>query len=527
MWRFLTNMSIAQRLMVAAAITALIPGLVISALGSSYINTLSTINDTVKEGNKAVKLVTDIQADLLRMNALLEVLSTTPNLATSNDTAPSSSIAIDNVQNTNEIVQLTSDFRAALLTYQQGYQLSTSASMLNIRETLQNDSQGSQAPNSQHTMIYVVNMQWQIYDQSQNQALLDVERGDSASTLAADVAQANLDYLPLKGNVDNLVGLTENISQIVAQVNAFKIQPILFWTIAAFLFSTLVVFAVSYLINLTITRPLRQIMHLTRRITQGETTARAVVRGHDETYMVATSLNTMLDSIVCLMKNVQCQHDLLEERVKELIGEMRGLGAGDLRTRAEVTSDALGFLAHSFNCMIDELSTLVIRVKRATGEIEIMSRTAQLRIARLLSVSEHQVQNMSTAVRAVEEMTDRAFTLAEQAQVLSAVAQETSYLTQSERPIFAPAVVPEAFFGVIEHQTRAIEEIALSLSQQVHYSQSALCLLKDAAEASRDTHEHTLEVDGVLRKLLKSTTRLHNLVGSFKLREEPMIQSLT
>lgn len=513
MWRILTNMSITQRLMIAAAITALIPGIVISILGSSYITTLSTINDTVRVENNAVNLATNMQADLLRMNALLEVLNTAP------------SSAANNSQNSREINQLTSDFSSTLVTYEQNYQIITSPSMQTIRETLQNDSQGNQAPASQHTMIYVVHLQWQIYEQAQNQVLQDINAPDpNADTLAGDVAQANLEYLPLKGNVDNLVGITESMSQIVAEINSFKIQPTIFWTVMAFLFSTLVVFAVSYLINLTITRPLRQLVHLTNRIAQGETNARAVVAGHDETYMVATSMNTMLDSIVRLMKNIQRQHDLLENRVQDLISEIKGLGTGDLRTRAEVTSDALGFLAHSYNCMIDELSNLVIRVKVATDEIEILTRSTQLRMTQLVSVSEHQVQNMFEAVKAVEQMADTALTIADQSQILAKIARETHHATQIGREAVASAAL-DPLFDALERQTQAIESINTNLNQQVHLSQSALCLIKDAAEASNGMHEQTQEADHHLRKLINSTTRLHALVGAFKLREEPRIHS--
>ncbi len=517
MWRFLTNISITQRLMIAAAITALIPGIVISVLGSSYITTLNVINDTVRAGNKAVNLATDMQADLLRMNALLEVLNTAPSSAASNE------------QSWSEIKQLTGDFSAGLLTYQQDYQISTSPTMESVRATLRNDSQGNQAPASQHTMIYVVNMQWQIYRQAQNQVLVDIQQPDpSADILAGDVAQANLEYLPLKGNVDNLVGITESISQIVAEINSFKVQPTIFWTIMAFLCSTLVVFAVSYLINLTITRPLRQLVHLTRRIAQGETSARAVVTGHDETYMVATSMNTMLDSIVRLMKNIQRQHDFLEDRVQELISEIRGLGSGDLRTRAEVTSDALGFLAHSFNCMIDELSSLVVRVKVATDEIEVLTRTTQLRMTRVVSISGHQVQNVSEAVKAVKQMADAAFTIAEQSQILGKIARETCSIMQPGnelRPVGKRANDP--LLDVFERQMQAIESMNVSLSQQVHLSQSALCLIKDAAEASSGMHDHAQEADHHLRKLIRSTTHLHALVGAFKLREEPGVYPLS
>jgi len=514
MWRFLTNMSITQRLMIAAALTALIPGLIISVLGSSYINTLSTINATVQSGNNAVKLATTMQADLLRMDALLEVLNIAPG------------DAANNLQNSTEIGQLTGDFSSTLVTYQQNYQITTSAMMLSVRETLQNDSQGNQEPASQHTMIDVVNMQWQIYNDAQNRVLQDVQHNSSADTLAADVAQANLEYLPLKGNVDNLVGLTESISQIVAQVNTFKINPTIFWTVMAFLFSMLIVFAVSYLINLTITRPLRQLVHLTERIAQGETNARAIVTGHDETYRVATSMNTMLDSIVKLMKNIQRQHDFLEDRVQEMIGEIKGLGSGDLRTRAEVTSDALGFLAHSFNCMIDELSNLVIRVKGATNEIEILTKTTQLRMTQLVSISEHQVQNMAEAVKAVTQMAETAFTIAEQSQVLATIARETYHAARMGRESARASKALTPIFSVLERQAEAIEGITTSLTQQVQLSQSALYLIKDAAEASNGMQEQTQETHHHLHKLITSTTHLHALVGAFKIREEPGIQPI-
>jgi hypothetical protein len=222
--------------MLAAVITALIPGIVISILGSSYLGTLSSVNDTVQAEDNAVKLATDMQADLLRMNALLGTLNMTP----------SSTAA--NVLNSREITQLQDDFSATLAIYQKDYQITTSPKMEGIREALKSDSQGNQEPISQHSMFYVVNMQWELYNSAQQQVLTDVAQHSDADTLAGDIANANLQYLPLKGNLDNLVELTESISQIVVQLNTFKIYPVFFWTIVAFLFSTLVVFATSYVI---------------------------------------------------------------------------------------------------------------------------------------------------------------------------------------------------------------------------------------------------------------------------------------
>lgn len=485
MWQFLTNMSIARRLMLAAVITALVPGIVISMLGSSYVSTLSSVNDTVQAEDNAVKLATDMQADLLRMNALLGTLNMTP------------SSAADNVLNSREITQLQDDFGMTLATYQQDYQITTSAKMEGIREALKSDSQGSQEPISQHSMIYVVNLQWELYNSAQQQVLTDVAQHSDGNTLAADIANANLEYLPLKGNLDNLVELTESISQIVVQLNTFKIYPIFFWTIVAFLFSTLVVFATSYVINLTITRPLRQLIQLTERIAQGDTNARAVVKGHDETYMVAASMNTMLDSIVNLMKHIQQQHDCLEAHVQKLINEMKGPGSGDLRGRAEVTADALGFLAHSFNYMIDELSGRMLHIKTVTREVDTLTSATQQHITQLLQESTQRIQRiqrMSEAVATMEHMI---------ATTVAATDQSLALMTGEAQPV---------------PPTPALENINALLCEQLQLTRSVLQSMRNEVEADRKSSAH--EATHNMGQIAQLVALLQSSLGSFKLREE-------
>lgn len=510
MWRFLTNMSIAHRLMVAALMTALIPGIVISILGSSYLDTLHSINETVKSGDDAVKLATTMQADLLRMNALLGALSTA-----TDSTA-------DNTQNQLEITKLTHDFASILATYQQDYQIATSTKMKSIRDALQDDQQGNQAPTSQHSILYVVDLQWRLYDNAQGQVLQDVQQA-GADTLAGDIAQANLEYLPLKGNLDNLVALSESISQIVAQINASKVDPTLFWTVVAFFLSTLMVFITSYVINLTITRPLRQIVRLTERIAQGETSARAVAIGHDETYMVAISMNTMLDSIVTLMKNIQRQHDYLEARVQALIGEMKGPGSGDLRSRAEVTTDALGFLAHAFNYMIDEVSSLVARVKTTTNEVGAQTRVMQASLAQLVNVSGRQLQDMAAVVRAVDHMADETSTIADLSQALVKITQETQQaacLGREEVERAGLGMTLHAVFDGLKRQAEAIESINAKLNRQALLSQSVLHKVQDAEERQKKNCVHTGEAAYTMGNLAHLVGFLRLSIDVFKLREE-------
>lgn len=422
MLRFLTTMPISRRLLVAAALIAIIPGIVIAILGGSYISTLVNINETVTTSNDAVKLATDMQADLLRMDALLTGLNTT------DINAPTQTVQIQ-----REIAQLTTDFQQKLSMYQNSYQIKTSPTMKSVRDVLQNNAQGNQASVSQHTTLFIVNLQWNNYVQGQNATLHDLQQHTSATTFTVDQAQANLLYLPLKGNLDNLVALTESLSQVVAQVNTYQINPILFGTIFAFIFSTLVVFLISYVINLTITRPLRQLVDLTHRIAQGETNARATIMSQDEIYTVAASMNTMLDSIGQLMQDVQGQRDFLQARVDKLIAEVSSIGEGDLRMQAEVTADALGFLANSFNFMIRELSNLIIRVKVVTRQVETLTSTTQSRMSELVKINDHQILEMTKAVTTMQQMADSTRKVTERTQTLYYFARETRQIAYNGR----------------------------------------------------------------------------------------------
>src|SRR6516165_4397115 len=66
-------------------------------------------------------------------------------------------------------------------------------------------------------------------------------------------------------------------------------------TIIAIVFTISTIAAIGYVLYRTITRPLNQLSTLTTRIARGETNARANIIGRDEIYVVANSMNSMLD----------------------------------------------------------------------------------------------------------------------------------------------------------------------------------------------------------------------------------------
>jgi len=231
-----------------------------------------------------------------------------------------------------------------------------------------------------------------------------------------------------------IIVVTSNYIQVLETYKVpVETGPLVLGAIIALLITTGAVVVLGFLMNLTITQRLRHLVTLTKQIGQGQTDQRAVIAGRDEIYMVASSMNTMLDSIVRLLQETKGQHNSLQEQVQKLVNEVSNVGEGDLRVQAQVTSDALGVLAESFNYMITELNSLVIRVKKYTQGVQISATNMYEQMTQLVDDAEVQLQQMATATNEVVQMSLASQKVAERIQVLDDAAKDTHLSAHASR----------------------------------------------------------------------------------------------
>ncbi|MEO9030186.1 MAG: methyl-accepting chemotaxis protein, partial [Ktedonobacteraceae bacterium] len=183
----------------------------------------------------------------------------------------------------------------------------------------------------------------------------------------------------------------------------------------------------------SITGPLTELVSLTKRISKGDTNARVKIEGRDEISIVANAMNNMLDNIVHLIQDTQSQRDVLQGQVEKLVSEVSGVGEGDLRVQAEVTADALGVLADSFNYMVEELGSLVVRVKMVAREVEESTTVTSDRMSELVEVADRQIQQIASAALEIEHMALSSQQMANRALGLSSSAREVRLSTQEGR----------------------------------------------------------------------------------------------
>src|SRR5579875_2931138 len=299
-----------------------------------------------------------------------------------------------------------------------------------VQQAVRSNDPNSPLPAQQQQIVNKLLKDWPAYKQQLVKVQADIQNGIAFDPTRGPLYLA---FVTVSDDWQQLIENTQAISQQIVQTGPAIINPVILAIVIALLITVALVVIIGAVINQTITSPLRELASLTRRIGRGDTSARANVSGRDEIYLVATSMNSMLDNIVRLIQETQTQRDLLQAQVEKLVSEVSGVGEGDLRIQAEVTADALGVLADSFNYMVEELSSLIIRVKMVAREVQNSTTMTYERMVQLVETDDMQLQRITDAAVEVERMADSSRQVAERARVLYNVAREARQTAQNGR----------------------------------------------------------------------------------------------
>jgi len=350
MIKFLSNMPIFRRLLITFAIAAAVPAFVIIFLGNFYLTSLATRGQAVQTSFDAQSIASAQETNLQVMNALVKT-SLNNMFAGQSATVHDASLVASGGLIFSDLTAREADFDHTLATYQSNYEVATSNNMSNIRTILLNDNPttGRIIINDQQQALSESTKQWHLYRQFQDTIINqlaplenDLLQGKTLSNAQLNRAyeriyptyyQANTHFTDLQNDWQRVTNDAVGMGKTVTAVGPSQTTPVVLATIIAVMLTVVIVFATGWLVNLTISRPLRRLALLTRRIGRGDTSARAKILGRDEINLVATSMNNMLDNIVRLIQDAQAQRDNLQTQVEKLVSEVSGVGEGDLRSR--------------------------------------------------------------------------------------------------------------------------------------------------------------------------------------------------
>ncbi|GAC1361866.1 MAG: hypothetical protein PVS3B1_22850 [Ktedonobacteraceae bacterium] len=470
--------------MVLISVT-LIPVVIIVLLGNFYLQSFEVRSQAVQTSFEAQNNATREQINLQRMNALLQARFAQIFAQNSVALGGDPSLAASGGLIGSDITNLELDFNDNLTLYQQNFEISTSDNMKIIRGILSSDAPNSTVESTQHIALsQVMSSDWTTYRHAQDTVLTDLDANKGYKTSYADFYQANLDFLTLKNHWQQVVDAATIMGTTVTQVGPSLINPLIFYTTSAVLFTLLVIALAGLLVSSTIVIPLNRLVGLTRRIAQGDTKARAEIEGNDEIHQVATSMNSMLDVTVQLMQEAQYRHMNLQSQIENLIHEVSGIGEGDLRIHANVIENELGALAHSFNLTAGQLNNLVVNVKMLARGVQNATLQTFGYVEQLVDNADLQMRQIAEATAEVDNMARSSRQVAERTRVLSNVAGEARQVAQVGR-------------GAVQQTVDGMAHI----NSNIHFTTEKVLLL---GERSREIHD----IVEVMSNIAQQTNRL-------------------
>src|SRR5579883_300361 len=444
MLRFISNYPISRRLIIVFTLAAILPSVMIATIGIYYVNQLNNRGMASRVVADAQDNTGQLATTLQRMYTQTKILETQVMAGVLAPDSTASATVKSNVNTSADRIRNNADLFANLLTkYQNLYDPVQSSNMQPVYSMLNTVAPNDTTPQAESGLLHTLENDWQKYKQAQQDELnllLQIVNSPGKFANNNPVAQIYMHANTLD-NAYNAVNtdwtqVTSYVNRISNEVNGIgnnTTQPIILGTGIAFLLTLGIVIAAGVLVQRSITGPLSELVSLTRRISRGDTNARARVTSHDEISIVANSMNNMLDNIVHLIQDTQAQRDVLQGQVEKLVSEVSGVGEGDLRVQAEVTADALGVLADSFNYMVEELGSLVVRVKMVAREVEESTTMTSDRMNELVETADRQIQQIANAAMEIERMAMTSQQVASRALALASSAREARVSAQGGR----------------------------------------------------------------------------------------------
>jgi methyl-accepting chemotaxis protein len=210
--------------------------------------------------------------------------------------------------------------------------------------------------------------------------------------LNANAAAIEADLKAIEARDQNRVGVLETRINLAQGRTGLEIGVLVVGLLGGF--------SLLYLFLRRFNRQNAAIQRVFQQIAVGNFQARAAVSTNDELGQIASNLNDYLLPLVT-------SHDdrtRLQESITKLLEEVSGVAEGDLTREAEVTADATGAIADSFNYMIEQLRQIISNVQGATFQVTTSANQIQETATTLVEGSETQAQQIVQTTTAIDQM---------------------------------------------------------------------------------------------------------------------------
>ncbi len=329
-----------------------------------------------------------------------------------------------------------------------------------------------------------------VNDWGSYRSMVQVVAGDLQSGFPSQLAQARSllehqgqqEHITMQKDLQALVAFNQQQIESAHATASQSNAAAFWWAIGCAIAGFVVIMLLAWFIIRSILQQLNELLRLIRLVNQGSLNQRANIAGRNEVAVVAASMNDMLDMIVSLLNKEESLRTELERELAYLIEQVNPIGQGDLRLQVEVTNTLLGTLADVFNRVVEQLATLVARVRNSAQLTYTAAGTMVQQATELAQVGEHQATELSQANEGMEQLSTAAVNVARLARTSLSAATET--VSSAQRGGQAALQVLERMKRSSD-QVRAVEEQMTMLSQHSSEINRVVLLIEEVAKQTQ------------------------------------------
>jgi twitching motility protein PilJ len=297
---------------------------------------------------------------------------------------------------------------------------------------------------------------------------------------------------------------------------------------------------IVYLVSRAIRLQLTSLNTLVSEIGKGNQDARARVYAADELGALALTFNTMLDNNQGLIQSRE-ERDRIQTAIMKLLNEVSSVAEGDLTREAEVTADATGAIADSFNVMITELRRIIGKVQTVSNSINhsvtetqeqttMLAEEAEAQSRHIVETSQ-EIGHMADTIREVANTADSSRRVAEQSLItVRAGADKVESTIQSMGHLREQVQETSKRIKRLGENAQEIGE-TVQLIGDIAYRTSVLALNASiqaarAGEAGRGFGVVAEEVDRLSKRSTEAARRIAELIKTAQTSTNSAIASM-